>query len=30
VRHESHCDTIAARTVAVYQRVLDDRQRVNW
>jgi glycogen(starch) synthase len=30
VRHEFNWDTIAARTVAVYQRVLDDRQRVNW
>jgi 1,4-alpha-glucan branching enzyme len=30
VRHEFNWDTIAAQTVAVYQRVLDDRQRVNW
>ena len=30
VRREFNWDTIASRTIAVYRRVLDERQRVNW
>jgi glycosyltransferase involved in cell wall biosynthesis len=30
VRREFNWDTIASRTIAVYRRVLDERQRVSW